>query len=262
MKRIEFIAPVEAMRGNLSGAQKLEYPTDNLGAYEGPMGSVNYARNYQPRFVGAKIAKSGKKYFAVRLRTANHLTAKSKKAMALLGGAGSIYAALISITAAKAEMDAVFAKAQEFGETRTFRQFWMAQVRQMLVTNAASKHVVISGAEITIKNPWVNSNLEVYGSTTLDIAIVVKFWDVLRTDGKIFTIDGVKGIFIQGQTFSDIIASSAINILNLTTETVSDVNYIKYGSSYVVNEDGTYQTDGDDPLEFLNYYTTGVAPAP
>lgn len=247
MKRIEFIAPVEAMRGNLSGAQKLEYPTDNLGAYEGPTDSVNYARNYSPRFIGAKIAKSGKKYFSVRLRTANHLTAKSKKAMALLGGAGSIYAALIKISAAKAEMDAVFAKAQEFGETRTFRQFWMAQVRQMLVAYAASKHVVVSGAEITIKNPWVNTNREVYGSTTLDIAVVVKFWSMLAANPIAFSVEGAQGIAHSGDTFNALV-ESGYNVLGLT---VSGNNVLFNGYPLLIDEEtvvtpSTTVTNGKD----------------
>lgn len=138
MKRIEFIAPVEAIRGNLSGAQKLRYPTDDQGAYEGPVGSVNYARNYAPRFVGAKVAKSGLKYFSVRTKTANHLTAKSKKAMALLGGCGAIYAALIKTPALKAQADAVFVKAQEFGDKRTYRQFWMEYIRRMVSAHQAA----------------------------------------------------------------------------------------------------------------------------
>lgn len=252
MKRIEFIAPVEAMRGNLSGAQKLEYPTDNLGAYEGPMGSVNYARNYQPRFVGAKIAKSGKKYFAVRLRTANHLTAKSKKAMALLGGAGSIYAALISITAAKAEMDAVFAKAQEFGETRTFRQFWMDQVRQMLVAKAATKHVVISGAEITIKNPWVGSDAAVYGEIRLSQAILVKFWSELASNPISFKVEGVgTGVAHNGDTFEGVI-TSGYNNLGLTSAEVGGVSYVKIGEEWL-------QSGPDYPGAVLNYITEAAS---
>lgn len=40
MKRIEFIAPVEAMRGNLSGKQDLLYVENDNKAYEGPVGQT------------------------------------------------------------------------------------------------------------------------------------------------------------------------------------------------------------------------------
>ena len=53
MKRIEFIAPVESMRGNLSGNQSLEYALNNNPAYDAPDG-VQYARNYQPRLAPIK----------------------------------------------------------------------------------------------------------------------------------------------------------------------------------------------------------------
>lgn len=259
MKRIEFIAPVEAMRGNLSGAQKLEYPTDNQGAYEGPVGSVNYARNYAPRFVGAKIARNGKKYFTVRTKTANHLTAKSKKAMALLGGAGAIFAALVMITAAKAQMDAVFVKAQELGDKRTFRAFWMYYIRQMLATKSASTHVVVSGAEITIKNPWINYAREVYGSTTLDVLIVVKFWTELSNNGLVFTVDGAVGISGDDMMFNDVIEETSMNILGLSTGEVSGQTYVKRGDNWLLL-DGEYVSGSDDILRNGKYVTTTVAP--
>lgn len=256
MKRIEFIAPVEAMRGNLSGAQKLEYPTDNQGAYEGPVGSVNYARNYSPRFIGAKIARNGKKYFTVRTKTANHLTNKSKSAMALLGGAGAIFAALVMISAAKAQMNAVYVKAQELGEKRTFRAFWMYYIRMMLTEKSASKHVVVAGAEITFKNPWVNTNREVYESTTLDIQIVVKFWDNLADAPVFFNVDGMESVAHDGNTFA-IVASSGYNILGLT---IDEKNHVRLGSSYLLNEDNEYVSGTQEIENNSQFTTTMVAP--
>ena len=57
MKRIEFISPVEAMRGNLSRTkQTLLYAENDNPAWDAPVDKRSYARNYQPIFVGAKVA--------------------------------------------------------------------------------------------------------------------------------------------------------------------------------------------------------------
>lgn len=85
MKRIEFIAPVEAMRGNLSrGKQTLLYAENNNPAWDAPIDQRSYARNYQPVFVGAKRSSDGKKYFSVKTKSASLITAESKLTMALL----------------------------------------------------------------------------------------------------------------------------------------------------------------------------------
>lgn len=85
MKRIEFIAPVEAMRGNLSrGKQTLLYAENNNPAWDAPVDQRSYARNYQPVFVGAKRSSDGHKYFSVKTKTATLINVNSKVAMALL----------------------------------------------------------------------------------------------------------------------------------------------------------------------------------
>lgn len=206
MKRIEFIAPVEAMRGNLSGAQELQYPTDNQGAYEGPAGAVNYARNYSPRFIGAKIAKSGKKYFAVKTKTANHLTAKSKKAMAIMGGTGALIALILrdKTNSRYTNLNAAWVAAQEMGDTRSFRKFLDDAIRPMLAGRQESKHVQVGSYGETIYNPWLSG-----GHTyQLPDAIVLKFWSELGPVGafsiKVTLPDGSTGIcpWISGQTFA------------------------------------------------------------
>lgn len=215
MKRIEFIAPVEAMRGNLSGTQKLEYPTNNNAAYEGPVGSVNYARNYGARFIGAKIAKSGKKYFTVRTKSANHLTAKSKKAMALLGGAGAIYAALIKADALKAQAEAVFAKAQELGDVRSFRKFMMDYIRAALIEHKATIALNIAGTSVSIDNPWGKFS----GSLNITISdtIRIKFWTELVTYGIVFNVDGMKGVATSGEPWISMVGNN-YNVLGLTVQ--------------------------------------------
>lgn len=206
MKRIEFIAPVEAMRGNLSGAQKLQYPTDNQGAYEGPAGAVNYARNYSPRFIGAKIAKNGKKYFAVKTKTANHLTAKSKKAMAIMGGTGAIIAFILRDKTSEhyTNLYDAWLAAQEMGDLRTFRKFLDDAIRPMLANRQESKHVQVGKYSETIYNPWISAG----SSYNLPMRVILKFWTELGPEGAFFINvalpDGGNGVcgWISGKTFA------------------------------------------------------------
>lgn len=84
MKRIEFIAPVEAIRGNMSGKQTLQYAENNNPAFDAPEGR-QYARNYTPRYIGHRRAKDGLVYFSVKRKAATKIDATSKITMAALG---------------------------------------------------------------------------------------------------------------------------------------------------------------------------------
>ena len=258
MKRIEFIAPVEAMRGNLSGAQKLEYPTDNQGAYDGPVGSVNYARNYGARFIGAKIAKSGKKYFTVRTKTANHLTAKAKRQMALLGGTGAMVGAILHNKSAAlyTSLFAMYLKIQELGDTRSFRKYLSDGIMAGLAAKSAA--IVFSGplSPIYIDNPW-NTN-ETTPNVQVSQAILVKFWTELAANGIVFTVNGMKGVGRDDETFQSLIEDNTHNILGLTKQAVGANSYIKLGSNWLT-DDGDYVSDGD-PIQSLEYGLTGIAP--
>lgn len=84
MKRIEFIAPVEALRGNMSGKQTLVYAQNDNPAFDAPEGR-QYARNYKPRYIGYRRAKDGRVYFGVKTKSATKVDAASKITMAALG---------------------------------------------------------------------------------------------------------------------------------------------------------------------------------
>lgn len=84
MKRIEFIAPVEALRGNMSGSQTLVYAENDNPAYEAPDGR-QYARNYKPRYIGFRRAKDGAVYFGVKRKSATKINKAAKITMAALG---------------------------------------------------------------------------------------------------------------------------------------------------------------------------------
>ena len=241
MKRIEFIAPVESMRGNLSGAQKLEYPTDNLGAYEGPMGMVNYARNYSPRFVGAKIAKSGRKYFAVRLRSANHLTTKSKKAMALLGGTGAIYAAILKVPSLLAGIQAQFAALTESGMQKSFRKYVTDVIRNGLIEHRDLFTFAGQASLVQVDNPWVKTAASL--NIQISQAILVKFWSELASNPVTFEVNGQKGVAHNGDTFTEV-SSTGYNVLGLGILSLMEGSAVYIGSQ----DDPQYlQTTGDTP---------------
>lgn len=253
MKRIEFIAPVEAMRGNLSGAQKLQYPTDNQGAYEGPAGTVNYARNYSPRFIGAKIAKSGKKYFAVRTKTANHLTVKSKQAMALMGGTGAIVASILRDKTAEiyTNLYGAWVKAQELGgSTSTFRQFLSGSVRRMLIQKSATYHVQVGEFGQDIDNPWNTTSQT--PNVSISQAILVKFWGELAAKPIVIDVEGLKLIAHSGDTFQNVI-ESGYNVMNL--KALANVPGAVGGITTVVTADST--ADSGKRLGYVNPITPG-----
>lgn len=251
MKRIEFIAPVEAMRGNLSGAQKLQYPTDNQGAYEGPVGSVNYARNYSPRFVGSKRASDGRKYFSVRTKTANHLTAKSKKAMALMGGAGAMYAAIVNNKSSQlyTSLMAMFLKVQELGDKRTFRKYLTDHLRAGLIAKSAT--IVVTGplAPISIDNPW-NTTSET-PNVSVSQPVLVKFWGELANGAIEFFVLGNKGIAHDGDDFSNVITGN-YNVLGLSEDGESNV---KFGDVFIALSTavGTKVSSSDSMLNNSEY---------
>lgn len=253
MKRIEFIAPVEAMRGNLSGAQKLQYPTDNQGAYEGPAGTVNYARNYSPRFIGAKIAKSGKKYFSVRTKTANHLTVKSKQAMALMGGTGAIVASILRDKTAEiyTNLYGAWVKAQELGgSTSTFRQFLSGSIRRMLIQKSAVYHVQVGEFGQDIDNPWNTTNPN--PNVSIAQAILVKFWGELAAKAIVIDVEGLKLIAHSGDTFQNVI-ESGYNVMNL--KALANVPGAVGGITTVVTADST--ADSGKRLGYVNPITPG-----
>lgn len=260
MKRIEFIAPVEAMRGNLSGAQKLQYPTDNQGAYEGPVGSVNYARNYSPRFVGAKRSSDGRKYFTVRTKTANHLTAKSKKAMALMGGTGAIVGAILANKSSNiyTQCYAQWLELQNLGSKKTFRKSLSDAVRAGLIAKSAQIPYAGPRGVVDIDNPWVNeadSGLNV----SISQAVLVKFWSELTVAGIVFKVDGLTGIAFGGASFAEVAQSTRINVLGLQETAVGSNDYITMGSqSYLL--DGSEYVKNDDNVAAKSYVTTTEQP--
>lgn len=174
MKRIEFIEPVGAMRGNMSGSQVLVYPTEDNSAWDAPDNRRNYAKNYTPRYIGAKKASNGLKYFAVKTRTATLLSPKARRAMAVFGGTGAIYANIIT-NAAQLYNDclAYYNKTLEFGNKKTFRNTICDIIRDMLQNRKSAGSRIVSGVSVSIDNPWITTSAT--PNANVPAAILFKF---------------------------------------------------------------------------------------
>lgn len=215
MKRIEFIAPVDAMRGNLSGNQKLLYAENNNPAYDSPVGSVNYARNYQPRFVGAKRSANNLKYFAVRTKTAVNLTPNAKFAMALMGAAGALYSAMKKSPTVWASLVAAYVAYRGDGGQYTIRQYATRALIAGLKVKQEDLYLSYGSATLVIKNPW--NTQQTTPNVQVSHGVLVKFWSELAANAIEFTVDGMKGVAHSDDKFSDVIASS-YNVLSLSVK--------------------------------------------
>lgn len=198
MKRIEFIAPVESMRGNLSGNQSLEYAENNNPAYQAPNG-VQYARNYQPRFIGAKRGSDGLKYFAVRTKSATNLKASTRRAMAVVGVTAAIRSALMSAHAADyAKMQHAFDYLKTKGQLPegqdTFKKWFDANVKSMLVYKKATWTFTQASISFTLTNPY---NIASSNALVIKTSIWVKYANIFAfapdttISSAFVTFDGV-----------------------------------------------------------------------
>lgn len=260
MKRIAFIAPVESIRGNMSGTQDLRYALNNNKAYESPRGQRNYARNYRPSFIGARRAADGLCYFAVKTKSAVHMTAKAVKAMALQGATGAIFAAML---AAKSEtpyqnLVALHLAMTKAGETSdTLRKFASDIIRAALVAksqNIAKSYGVVS---FSIKNPYYSG--EQTTGATISEKVLVEFWPELNPVGISFTVAGAKGIAESGDDFSHLSNVPQQNVLDLEIAEVSGTNYVKKGKQFLTLN-GVHVLGDDAIVDGAAYDLTDVAP--
>lgn len=240
MRRIEFIAPVEAMRGNISGSQKLLYAKNNNPAFYAPSGR-NAARNYTPRYIGAKRF-NGVKSFRVKTDHIINLTSKSIMAMALLGGSASCYNQAIRSLMILSNLQRAFLNALALDPTLTMRKWLQPMLYAMLENKRPSLSINDGTTTVVINNPWVQ------GGTGTDLPIpqkdLVKFWPQLAKNGTMFHItlpDGrVKdGICYIGQTFQQLIAIPRLNVLDLIGEQAAS------GTVVMFNPTGPYLQKND-----------------
>lgn len=196
MKRIEFVAPVEAMRGNLSGSQTLLYAENDNPAYEAPNGQ-QYAKNYATRYIGAKRAANGLKYFAVKQKSSTTLNGLTRNQMGLIGVTAAIRSALMATATWSSITNAFnFIKEQGLLPTgqETFNKWFNANVQQMLRYKRATWSFTQASISFEVHNPY---DLTSASALRIKQAIWVKFaplfsiYSASSAGGYNFSIDGV-----------------------------------------------------------------------
>lgn len=285
MRRIEFVAPVEAMRGNLSGKQNLIYPTKDNSAWQAPSGVRSYARNYGTRYIGSKRAADGRKIFSVKQRSAVTNSPAQRMAQALMGATKPIVDFIMNNLTWRQQLNDMFLGYYRQGlqyqpawspediktsAEASIRHYLMRNLRDMMLIpkNHQFRIQPQSGADIIVNNPWYFSNLT--GSKVSNFSdLLVKFWQQMATlSNPIYiNISGLTGIALINSTFDDISSASgnsynySLNVLGLTSETISGSDYVKMGSMYLILKDGTYVQNDDNVDSTIKYYLTATAPS-
>lgn len=164
-RRIEFIAPVSAIRGNLSGSQDLRYP-NNVKAWYSQGG---YAQNYTPRYIGFK--RNGKAFYSIKQTAKASVTSSSMMAMAAFGGTAAVVNAITHDASHIATIVQLFREQSSKGTLRAY-------ITQFVYPALVDKTAIItitngSATSVVYNNPWVSGGS---GSTiTIDSAIITKF---------------------------------------------------------------------------------------
>ena len=168
VKRIEYIAPIEYICGNISGRQQLTYTSGGGSGYDAPSGVKTSALDYSPRMIARIRHINGRylcKYFQVRTRTSVNMTAAYRRNLAIMGGAGALFASLVNHKSAQIYNDCVSACPANI----SLRAFVVPLIRSGL--SAKSAHIQISDA-VYIVNPWVSNDTP---NVPVSAAIIDKF---------------------------------------------------------------------------------------
>lgn len=256
MKKLNVAYPFESMQGKLGTKQDLRYAENDNKAFYSPEGKVNYARNYKPVMVAARVARTGLNYFAIKTKAAFKNTAASRLLCALMGATSAIYGWVIKQLTLMSQLYTQYGFAVKEGFDGTFRKWIVNGLRDALASKAATLTIVGPTATITVGTNPFSAAAE---AIEISQRILVKFWKELNPGGVTFMIDGKTGIFEDGIDFSFIIETPRINVLNLTSD---ETDHILMGGRYVLDPDGEYVEEGFNPVLDGRYTTTDVAPEP
>ena len=247
MKRIEFIAPVEAMRGNLSGSQKLVYAQNDNPAWDAPEGK-SFARNYKPRFIGAKRAATGATIFATKVRSAINNSTKVKVAQAVLGSMPMLQEGVESNLSINSNLYACYNASKQKAQGYSLRKYFIEKIQSQLSRGAATITIMerSSGRTYTcaFANPYIKPGTSSAETIGFDSAILDKFFDQL-SNGFRFTIEGAgQGIAFGGWDWLNVASSNEqaypqYNVLGLS-EGADHSGFvpIMLGDKYVCVKDG------------------------
>lgn len=163
-KIIEFLAPVDAMRGVLSDGVKPGYGDNGAQkAWDQP----GQAKVYSKRYVGSKLTSEGrnKRGFSIKARTS--FNADMKSFCAYLGGAASMANKALHQIDILATLILIINALRNTGELggKTGRGYLTKVFREMLVNKDQSVTLSAGGHTLVINNPWVS------GGTGKDVTI-------------------------------------------------------------------------------------------
>ena len=151
MKLIEYYMPVESVSGNMSGRQNIEY--DGGRAYGIAPGNKVSSETYQPRFIARVMGRGTRRQicgYQVRTKTSVNMTAGARHSMALMGGAGAIYASLMGM-----KTSAIYrACVDACPRGSTLRAFIIPLLRAGLQNKSAQLTIT---TDVSIVNPWVST---------------------------------------------------------------------------------------------------------
>lgn len=235
-KKVIMTAPFEALTGNLSGAQVLEYAENNNPAFDAPNG-VQYARNYKTRYIGARRSASGLTYFQVRTKSATKISNRSKFVMALLGGTGACRAAIMKNQSIMTTLDPLYVKAKAAGVTNAKSvSNWIYDVvyEGLNLKRSTFTFMVPGEGTMYIRNPWVFTASSGAEAITISKTVLVKFWPELATNPLTFTVNGMKGVAHAGDTF-DTLITKPYNVLSISkSQTEVEGHYpMKLGDLFI-----------------------------
>lgn len=176
MRRIEFIAPIESMSGDLSGGEKNTYAGGQT-AWDAANSGELYAENYSKRYIGARKSSNGKKYFSLRTRATVNMTA-SRLAMAEFGGTASLASYVKKDLTLMGPLKVLFLALKQDGET--YSKWLFNKLYPAIMNKQASVTITDGSTSVTINNPWISGGTGT--SEPVPQEIVDKFADELGNE--------------------------------------------------------------------------------
>lgn len=263
-KRVFMIAPFEAMTGNLSGDQDLQYAENNNPAYEAPNGT-QYARNYRTRYVGARRGRDGLVYFQVKQTTATVLTPTTRRTMAILGVTAAIRSAM-QTSGVLNNFKIYFDQLKQAGTLPegqdTFNKWFSANIKSMLVYKRAEWRFTLPGVGIvSIHNPYDLASGE---ALNIKLSVWVKFANMFaftgtQGGGVFYTIDGTAMFapYDEGGTLPTFNTISKTNphMTTLYAPMVVSGQYITWNGQSVYTSAGV-ELESDSVVVANEKYTT------
>lgn len=247
MKRINLAYPFESIQGKQGTKQDLRYAENDNKAYASPEGKVNYARNYKPVMVAARVARTGLNYFAIKTKAATKNTAAWRLVAALMGAMSAIYGWVIKQANIMLQLNVQYAAAVEAGYEGTFHKWVGAAIRESLSKKSATIIVIGPTATVTLgNNPFSNAAEAI----TISAKVLVKFWKQLTTDGITFSVGTATGIAILGNTFGTIVNNTRLNVLELS---IDEDTLVMMGDKWL-SADGVHGVDGGDSIVNGTHY--------